>query len=72
MYKQWFENDNMQMGYKWSIQAKNGIVTISEEELFSRVEFAHIAEDEYKRSYAMDLGWRWNIDNGKWYRIKGY
>lgn len=72
MKKEWHEDNFTLNGYKWSIQAEHGIITITEEELFNRVEFQHLTEHEYKVSYAMRLGWRWNVDNRKWYRIKGY
>jgi hypothetical protein len=70
--KEWHEENHALKGYKWSIQAEHGIVTIPEEELFDRTEFQHFTEHEHKASYAVDLGWRWNVDNGKWYRIRGY
>jgi hypothetical protein len=70
--KEWHEDNNLLNGYKWSIQAEYGTVYIYEEDLFNRVEFQHFTDHEYKVSYAMDLGWRYNVDNGKWYRIKGY
>lgn len=70
--KDWHVNNNPLLGYLWSIQTQYGTVYISEEELFNRVEFQHILKHENKVSYAMDLGWRFNVDNGMWYRIKGY
>lgn len=70
--KEWHVNDNPMLGYKWSVQAKFGTVSISEEELFNRIEFRHLTEHECKVAYAMDLNWRYNVDNGQWYRIKGY
>lgn len=69
---EWHVDEHPLKGYKWSIQAKHGTVDISEEELFSRPEFAHFTEHEYKVTYAMDSGWRYNVDSGKWYRIKGF
>lgn len=70
--KEWHTDNNTMNGYTWSIQAEHGIIAIAEEELFARAEFQHFTEHEYKVSYAMDLGWRYNVDNSKWYRIKGY
>lgn len=70
--KEWYEDNKYANGYKWSIRAKFGVVEISEEELFSRLEFAHFRAHSAKFSYAMNLGWRFNIDNQKWYRIKGH
>lgn len=69
---EWHEDNNLLKGYKWSVQAKYGTVSISQEELFNRVEFQHIEKHEHKILYAVDLGWRYNVDNGKWYRIKGH
>lgn len=70
--KEWHEDNHPLKGYKWSIQTELGIVSISEEELFNRPEFHHFSDHEYMVSYAMDLGWRYNVDIGKWYRIKGF
>lgn len=70
--KEWHVDNNPMLGYKWSIQAKYGTINISEEDLFNRLEFQYITGHEYKVSYAMDLGWRFNIDCQMWYRIKGY
>lgn len=70
--KDWFEDGIEWKGYRWSIQAHYGTISISEEELFNRVEFQHLEKHEYKVSYAMDLGWRFNVDSQMWYRIKGY
>lgn len=69
---EWHEKNNIMLGYKWSIQAKYGIVSISQEELFSRVEFQCQSDHNDKILYAVHLGWRYNIDNGNWYRIKGH
>ena len=69
---EWFEDNNVMKGYKWSIQAKYGIVEISQEELFSRVEFQCIESNDEKVVYAVGLGWRFNVDSQKWYRIRGY
>lgn len=68
----WHIGDNPMLGYKWTIIGKHGLVSIPEEELFNRIEFQHLTEREYKVSYAMDLGWRYNVDNQEWYRIRGY
>ncbi|WP_226035666.1 hypothetical protein [Aquibacillus saliphilus] len=70
--KEWHEDNHPLKGYKWSIQAEYGTVYILEEELFDRVEFQHLNNHEYKVAYAMDLGWRYNVDNGTWYRIKNH
>lgn len=70
--KTWYAENDMQKGYKWSVQAEHGVVTISEEELFDRIEFQELTAHAEKASYAMRLGWRFNVDNSKWYRIKGY
>ncbi len=65
---------NRMLGYTWEAQAEHGIITIDEEELFSRVEFEllPINDHPYKVAYARDLGWRYNVDNSKWYRLRGY
>ena len=68
---EWFEDSNIMKGYKWSIQAKYGIVEIKQEDLFNRIEFGGQTQSE-KVVYAVSLGWRFNIDNQKWYRILGY
>lgn len=68
----WYEEGYRYKGYSWLIQAKYGTVYTTEEELFGRPEFAHLDKHEYKVAYAMDLGWRFNVDNQKWYRIRGY
>lgn len=70
--KHFHVNNNPRMGYTWKAQAEHGIVIIDEDELFNRIEFQHLPDHEYKVSYAMDLGWRYNVDNGKWYRLKGH
>lgn len=70
--REWHEDNQEYKGYKWSIRAEYGTVEITEEDLFSRVEFEHITEHKIKVAYAMDLGWRHNVDNGKWYRIKNH
>ena len=70
--EEWHVDNHELKGYKWSIQAKYGTVYIPEEELFNRIEYQHLTKHEYKVSYAMDLGWRFNVDNQMWYRIKGY
>lgn len=59
------------MGYTWKAQAEFGIVQIEEAELFNRSEFQHFTDHEEMVAYAMDLGWRFNIDNQKWYRLRG-
>lgn len=69
---EWFEDDNIMKGYKWSVQAKYGIVETSQEELFSRVEFECLDSSDEKVVYAVSLGWRFNVDNQRWYRIKGH
>lgn len=68
---EWFEDNNIMKGYKWSIQNKYGIVSISDEELFNRIEFQHCKDQSEKIVYAVHLGWRFNVDNQLWYRIKG-
>lgn len=68
----WHTNNNPMLGYTWKTLAEHGWVEIEEGELFSRIEFNHLTEHEYKVAYAMDLGWRFNVDNQKWYRVKGY
>jgi hypothetical protein len=70
--KEWHEDNHVLKGYKWSVQAEYDTVTISEEDLFNRVEFEHLQEHEYKVAYAVDLGWRYNIDSSEWYRIRGH
>lgn len=70
--KDWLEDEIEYKGYKWSVQAEYGTISIEEEELFNRIEFQHISEHEHKVAYAMDLGWRYNVDNQMWYRIKGH
>lgn len=72
MRADWHVNRNSLLGYLWTVQAQYGTIEIAEEELFSRIEFSHLTKHEYKVSYAMDQGWRYNVDSGKWYRIKGY
>lgn len=59
------------MGYSWKAQAEFGTVYIDEKELFDRIEFGHFPDHEHKVAYAMDMGWRFNIDNQKWYRLRG-
>lgn len=70
--KEWHEDNHPLKGYKWKVRAENGTIQITEDELFSREEFVHFREHEQKVAYAMDLGWRFNMDNQRWYRIKGY
>lgn len=72
MDSSWHEQDNPMYGYKWSIQAKYGTVVIDEGELFNRKEFQSFPSHEYKVAYAMDMGWRYNVDSGMWYRIRGF
>lgn len=69
---EWFEDNNVNKGYKWSIKAEHGTVSVSEGELFNREEFKHFNEQADKMHYALELGWRFNVDNQMWYRIKGY
>lgn len=70
--KEWFIDNNPILGYKWSVQAEFGIVSITEETLFNREEFQHFFSYDAKVDYAIELGWRFNIDNGESYRIKGH
>jgi hypothetical protein len=72
MKPEWHNQNNPMLGYKWEIQYKYGIIWITEDELFDRREFKHFTTHEYKVAYAMDMGWRFNIDNQMWYRISGY
>lgn len=65
-------NNDIQLGYTWSAQSWYGIVEIEEYELFMRVEFEHLPQHATKVFYAMNMGWRYNVDNRKWYRLKGY
>lgn len=69
---EWFENDNVNYGYKWSVQSDYGIIVIEKDELFSRIEFDYFETEQACFDYAHDQGWRFNVDNQKWYRIKGY
>lgn len=69
---EWFEDNNIMKGYKWSIQNKHGIVETVQKELFSRPEFQCLESQSEQIVYAVHLGWRFNVDNQKWYRIKGH
>ncbi|WP_164553428.1 hypothetical protein [Brevibacillus marinus] len=47
------------------------IITITTDELFMQEEFIGLSyADAWEK--AIDLGWRWDIQQGHWYRIKGY
>lgn len=70
--KSWHEQDNPMFGYKWSIQAKYGVIWVTEDELFDRREFRYFEKHEEKVAYAMDMGWRFSVDSQLWYRIKGH
>jgi hypothetical protein len=39
--------------------------------LFKKTEFQGLTEDE-RLTKAIELGWRWDIPTGKYYRIIGY
>lgn len=67
-----YDNRDNSLGYTWKSQAELGTVFISEDELFGRIEFQHFTEHDHKVKYAMDLGWRYNVDNGRWYRLKSF
>lgn len=68
----WHDDNNILRGYKSSIQEQYGTVCISEKELFNSDDFIHLTEHEYKVSHAIDLGWRYDVINKQWYRIKGF
>lgn len=67
----WFEDNNIIKGYRQSIQERYGIVEVSDEELYRRVEFQHCKSLNEKIVYAIHLGWRMSEDSQAWYRIKG-
>ena len=44
---------------------------VSQKTLFKKTEFQGLTEDECLTK-AIELGWRWDISTGKYYRIVGY
>lgn len=44
---------------------------VSKETLFKKSEFEGLTEDE-RLTKTIELGWRWDIITGKYYRIIGY